>query len=88
MRRRSRAGSKLADARSRKAKTLKAARQSSSSVRRQETEIARFHRERDEALEREAATAELFRVISRSAFDLPKVLDTLVKSAACMAIPP
>jgi hypothetical protein len=60
MRRRSRANSKLANARSRKAKTLKAVRHSSSPVARQETEAARFRRERGEA-EREIATSEVLR---------------------------
>jgi GAF domain-containing protein len=71
--------SKLAKTRSRKAKTLKAARHSRSPVAGQETEAARFHRERDEALEREAATSEILRLISKSPGDLEMVFRTILE---------
>src|SRR6516162_4077048 len=81
MRRRSRASSKLAKAGSRKAKTLKAARRGSSSVAGQETEAVRFRRERDEALEREIATAEVLKVISSSPGDVKSVFEAILENA-------
>jgi len=80
MRRRSRASSKLANAQSRRAKTVKAVRHSRSSVAGQETEVARFHRERDEALEREIATSEVLRLISRSPGDLELVFQSILEN--------
>jgi GAF domain-containing protein len=87
MRRRSRLGGKPIKARRRKAATPKrsvspkAVPDRRSAATGQETDTARFARERDEALEREKATAEVLRTISASPGELQPVFDSMVANA-------
>jgi len=86
MRRRSRAGPERAKSRRRKitAQKRRGPRNPSAIDHKTQADVAQLTRERDEALEREKATAEVLRVISTSPTDAQPVYETIVRNAVSL----
>src|SRR6202048_4997938 len=83
MRRRSRAGPERAKSRRRKtvAQKRRGLRNPSAADHKTQSDVAQLIRERDDALEREKATAEVLRVISNSPGDLEPVVQSILANA-------
>src|SRR6516162_11507305 len=81
---RSRAGPERAKSRRRKTITQKhrALRNSSAADHKKQSDVAQLTRERNEALEREKATAQVLRVISNSPGEPAPVFETMLENAA------
>ena len=88
MRQRDKAGGRAAKAQRRKMMKRrdapKTARHSDSPASGEETNIARLSRERNEALEQQAATSEILRVIRMSPADVRPVFETIVRNAVSL----